>query len=594
VNGAEAVSVGSRPAPLGGRRVCAAFVLFLALPIALRAASLDHGLPGGYVPDAHIVRNALGMARDKNPVPEVGQYSTYPNLLPYALLPVYVAYYARGLAAGDWTDAREFGDHVFAHPEGPHLIARWLVMLLGALTPLVVFRAAREAGLERGAWVAGWLVTTGLLHTQLSMHERPWAPMVLFMALAAWMAIRYTNEPRTKWLGWSGAFAGLAFATHQAGLPSLGLCGLAWLLAPGGWSGPALRARLVRGATCVAIFGLVGILIGHPYLLVHGRTPEAAVVGGAGLVDAGGVSIGGMSFLLGFDAATVVEFARATLAYDPVVLIMGLLGLGAAIRRRATRPVALWSVLWLVFFLLYKGTHTRYFLPTTVFFAIPAGLFAERLSRVRAGRLALVPLMAFPLVQSVRLTWLLGQTDTRADAEELLYQLPLGSRTVVDRYGPDVHLSLEALDRLQEVRQLQGSGLYSRERHRRRSLNLPPGSLPDGFDTGVDVVPLEDLLEFDDRTGAVHVRKGLESLGEDPREVLAGLGITHLLLVDRDLSGEHPLAALVRGLDPIDVVDPSRHGTTSEAYLPTEMKFPLTALWRVDRPGPRLRLYDFQ
>jgi hypothetical protein len=571
--------------------VILALALFLVLPIAIRAKSLDHGLPGGYVPDAHIVRNALGMARDKNPVPQVGQYSTYPNLLPYALLPVYVAYYAQGLATGEWTDAQTFGDHVFEHPEGPHLLARWLVMLLGALTPLVVFRAAREAGLERGAWVAGWLVTTGLLQAQLCTHERPWAPMVLFMALAAWMAIRYMNEPRMKWLGWSGVYAALSFATHQAGLPSLGICGLAWLLAPGGWAGGALKARLVRGTACVAIFGLVSVLVGHPYLLVHGRTPDAAVVGGSELIEAGGVSIGGMSLLLGFDAATLVEFARATFAYDPVVILLGLLGLVAAIRLRATRPVALWSVIWLVFFLLYQGTHTRYFLPTTVLFALPAGLFAERFSRAKIGQVFLALLLAFPLVQSVRLTWLLGQADTRADAEELLYQLPLGARTVIDRYGPDVHLSLEALDRLQEVRQLQGSGLYSRERHRRRTLSMPLGSLPDGFDTGLDVVPLEDLFEFDDRAEEVHVRKGLESLGSNPREVLASLGITNIMLVDRDLSAPNPLAFLVQGMAPIDVVDPSRREPAREAYLPTEMKFPLTALWSVDRPGPRVRLY---
>ena len=73
-----------RPSSGGGRwRECLAVLLLLfALPLALRGASLDHGLPRGYVPDAHIVRNALGMARDKNPVPRAGEYSTYPNLLP--------------------------------------------------------------------------------------------------------------------------------------------------------------------------------------------------------------------------------------------------------------------------------------------------------------------------------------------------------------------------------------------------------------------------------------------------------------------------------------------------------------------------------
>ena len=41
---------------------------------------------------------------------------------------------------------------------------------------------------------------------------------------------------------------------------------------------------------------------------------------------------------------------------------------------------------------------------------------------------------------------------------------------------------------------------------------MPLGSQPDRFDTGLDVVPLEDLFEFDDRAEEVHVRKGLEAV----------------------------------------------------------------------------------
>jgi hypothetical protein len=41
------------------------------------------------------------------------------------------------------------------------------------------------------------------------------------------------------------------------------------------------------------------------------------------------------------------------------------------------------------------------------------------------------------------------------------------------------------------------------------------------------------------------------------------------------------------------IVDPSSagRGLAPEAFLPTEMEFPLTGLWRVDRPGPEVTLY---
>jgi hypothetical protein len=40
-------------------------------------------------------------------------------------------------------------------------------------------------------------------------------------------------------------------------------------------------------------------------------------------------------------------------------------------------------------------------------------------------------------------------------------------------------------------------------------------------------------------------------------------------------------------------VDPARAGVEPrEMRLPTEMEFPLVALWQVWRPGPRLRLVE--
>ena len=209
----------------------------------------------------------------------------------------------------------------------------------------------------------------------------------------------------------------------------------------------------------------------------------------------------------------------------------------------------------------------------------------ERLWKGSATRAVLLLVLAVPLAQSVRLAFVMGRTDVRADAEELLYALPLGARVAIDRYGPQVPLSLEALERLLELRQARGSGLYSRERHRRRLLATfsETGGL-EGLDEGIDAVPIEDLFLFEELTGAVDVHPGLERWGSEPAEVFAALGITHLVLVDRDLTRPNLLEGLVEGREPLQVFEPGKD--IDEAYLPNEMDFALSALWTTDRPGP--------
>jgi len=55
------------------------------------------------------------------------------------------------------------------------------------------------------------------------------------------------------------------------------------------------------------------------------------------------------------------------------------------------------------------------------------------------------------------------------------------------------------------------------------------------------------------------------------------------------------LRPIVANAEPSAVIDPSSGTTrTSEAFLPTEMDFPLTALWTVDRPGPWMAIYPLR
>lgn len=570
-------------------RTLGAVLLLAVVALGLRLAPIDHGMPRGYVPDNHVVRSALGMARDKDPIPPAGQYSTYPYFVPYVLLPVYAGQYALGKTSGEWASADEFGARVMEQPGLVQVPARIVMALFGAATAWALFLAARAAGLGIGAWIAAWLSATCLLNTHLSTHERPWVVVVFFGALSLTAALRFTDHGRTRALLWSGAWAGLGFASHQAGLVLLALPACAWLvdaLSRKRKLGPDLARHIGVGAACVALFVLVGIVSGHAYYLRYGAVAQESVVGGALAADK--LSIGGQPVALGIDFGSARRLTGALFGYDPALFVLGLLGLFAGRRRgdaQASRSSAVVNLSLLLiggFFFLNPSDHVRYLLPVCMLLALPAAAFAERLIALGHGaRVALAFVLLVPLVQALRFDWVLSQEDTRAIAERELAELPSGARIAIDHYGPTPDLSLAALQRIAERRDL-----YRREAHRLAVLEATQ-------DAGLDVIGVEELFEIAPVTHEYIVRESARDLGDDPREVLRSLGITHLLEVDRRPrpGGNSWLAPLAQAGHTVAIIDPSACATPpSEAFLPTEMDFPLTGLWQVRRPGPWMRL----
>jgi hypothetical protein len=574
-------------------KLAAAGLLFF-LPLALRILPIRHGLPRNYVPDTHMVRQALAMARDHDLAPQAGKYSFYPNLLPYLLLPCYAAEYGIGKAGGSWSGAKGFGERLLDHPEDAELVARLLVAVFGALTPLVVYRTARAAGLGRGAWVSAWLAGTSLLAVQLSTHERPWAPMAFFMSLACWPAARYARDGRASNLVLSGAAAALAAASHQGGLAALGIPALAWLLGPLEWKRGDLLARLRQGTLCVAVFLAIALVAGYPHLLRYGFR-DAKVAGGAAQVERmGGIHIAGLSIVFDVRWQSLVRLAKAVVGYDPAVVALGLGGLALGLARRELRAPLVFALVWAAFFMTNRSDHVRYLLPAVIFLCWPAGLLAEELLKRGWGRIALGIGMLAPLVQAVRLDWVLARPDARAEAEARLAALPAGAVVAVDRYGPEVDLDRRSLARLARLRASVGESLRAREERRKR--RFEEGSMP-AAEEGLDAVRIEELFEVGDRTGEVELRPGLEPLGQDPRQVLGTLGVTHFLAVERRPGGDpaNALQTLARRGKAVFVVDPAAGlGPPAEAFLPTEMDFAMTALWQVSRPGPWMALYDLR
>jgi hypothetical protein len=559
--------------------------LLFVFSFGLRIHGVGHGLPRNYVPDTHIVRSALGMAKDKNVVPPVGKYSTYPNLLPYCLLPLYGAHFGLGRLKGDWGSTQEYADYIQANPAPVHRIARWLTVLFGALTPLAILLAARAMGLGKGAWFAAWFAATGLMNVHFSVQERPWVPMVFFAALAAWPAALYVREPRNRRLLLCGVCAGLAASCHQSGLLVLGLPGLAWLVSPLGWSAAQLVQRLKQGVFCVLAFFLVALLLGYPSYLVHGIPSSAQTIGG----DQADASVGGQSINFARQWSTFPHLARGFFGYGPVLSLFALAGLLPFLRRRAALPAGLFALGWGAFFMTHSNDHIRYTLPLAALACFPAGLFVEQLSRRGRAVLAGAALLSLlPLVQSLRLGTLLSRADTRVEGEAWLAQLPEGARVLIDRYGPVVEQDRDSLELLLGLRQASGSSLYNREAKRLQGL------LAGDLSGGIDAVYASDLMEIDELAGTIGLRSGLEELcGAHPEDAVTALGVTHMLLVNRYRSGLE--GNLLRGLGATGVafrsLSPASAGDV-EVRLPMELEFALTSLWKVERPGPWLGLYE--
>lgn len=608
------------------RRLLLGVLLIGGLSCALRLWPIGHGAPTpDFVPDTHVVRNALHMLGDEDLVPPANAHSSYPYLLPYLLLPVYAADFLWGSLQGEWSGGDEYGRFLKEFPWRAHLLARVLLALIAASAPCFVLMAARAAGMRAGAWIAAALCATSLLHLQLSVQERPWAPMAAAIAATAWGAAAHVGSGSRRSLLWTSMAAAAAFSMHQAGGLALGIVGLAWLVAPdprpepaaGAARGAQIKRKLLGGVVAVALFWGVSLLVGHPYLLRYGLEADVAA---QDLVrdDQTQITFGAQQVVLGLRGATFVGLVRSFLGYDPVLLIAGLGGMLLALRRRALVPAMVFVLGWGAFFMTNQNEHIRYLLPMAVLMSLPAGLLLEPLVNRPVGAVATGLLLLLPLVQAARFDWLLRQDDTRILAAAQLADLPAESRVAIDVYGPVVPQTLPALELTASLREATGSVLYGREEHRRMMLEAGLPQAP-----GVDAIRLEDVFEYDLRHGGTWIREGLTAEhGATTQDVLASLGVTHLLLVDRTpgdgtppplvdpapsrpLEGSPPGSPPVPKLAPLDLpsdvawqVHPSWTRPTDsgdseavDAHLPTAMPFPLRDLWTVRRPGPKLQLF---
>jgi len=362
----------------------------------------------------------------------------------------------------------------WAEQGGLHRLARWIVALLGALTPLVVAAAAwRLLGSRAAAIAAALVVGCSFLHGRDSHYGVNDVPMVFLIALSLATAARGFQSGGVRPLVLSAICAGLAAATKYSGAVAVLLPIAALLLRPA----PQLELRgRALGSLALAALALATFVAANPFCVLNFEHFRQGFENQ--LSSFGDNRFWGQSREPGWQL-----YARASSA------MLGLLNLGAAVAglllvlRRAPRVCALLASVplgYLAVMLAKELFFWRFALPLLPFAAIFAaeawtraaralpvlpGLRGVRPSAALAALLAVA--VAQPLAQLLRHdllctrepTWLLARNWLLRNAEAGTLVFAEG---VPPKLPPKLKLRLPRLhiDKLSQPREIaQDPGL---------------------------------------------------------------------------------------------------------------------------------------
>lgn len=416
------------------RKLILIVLVLTAAALLLRLWGIGFGLPQEYHIDEHFYYpHAWAMGQGQLALPDQAHGpSLYLGLLLIGQRFMQAAHFPQ------LTDV-EFGALRDTNPWPYLLSARFISALLGALTIPIVFLLARRFRDRAVGIIAAALMTVLYFHVRDSHFGVPDTLTTLFAAAAVWLSVRTCQTRRSLDLMSAGLCAGLAAgAKYTTVIVAIAVIAAA-LLTRTTW-----RLRLKR--LFVAASGMVaGFIIGYPNILINPA-----------------IFIKDISFLFarvgeGFEGWRIVPDNSAVFYLDtllwstgPVAVILTGVGLIAAlVRHRAedwiliSFPVAYFAVMS-----LSQGHFGRYLLPIlpllTVLIADAAWRVLPQIIRLRQSPFALkvaqpIGLAALLLVfipnllNSLRLDWLLAQSDTRNLAKQWVEaNIPAGTRIAIE------------------------------------------------------------------------------------------------------------------------------------------------------------------
>ena len=192
-------------------RIILWLLLIIFIGFLIRIIGIGYGLPAVYHTDEpYLVKNALWMGAHHSLRP---YFYTYPTLYSYLLLIVYGVFFVVGKISGIFRNSLDFGIQFIVNPTYFYLIGRFISVLFGTATGIVVYfigkigYGSRKVGLLSALFLM--VLFTHKSHSQLVVPD---VTMIFFSSLSLIFSLSIIKG------GWknyfiAGFFAGLAIST---------------------------------------------------------------------------------------------------------------------------------------------------------------------------------------------------------------------------------------------------------------------------------------------------------------------------------------------------------------------------------------------
>jgi len=521
----------------------------IAIALLLRSWGIGFGLPFTYHPDEHqYVDTALGFfGGDLNP-----HRFNNPALYKYLLFLEYGLLYLIGRCAGLFRSVAEFEALWRADPTVFYLLGRLTSAIFGTATVLLTYLIGKYTYGRRSGLLASCFLTFTFLHARDSHYAVNDVPMT-FLAMASILcSVLVCQRGSTRYYLLASLFAGLATATkYSAALATIPFLLAHFLSHPAGLR--HIPAKLISGKLLKGLATLgAAYLIASPYSLLDSR---------AFMEDIRLLSLRGATGFKGLQLADVsgwVFYLRTLnwgMGYG--LLLLSIVGLLFAAFRHTKEDLLLISFPLALY--LFLGRQAMFFAR----FIIPAlpilVLLAARVLLVAISRLplpgqaknyvlatAVVAILLQPACSIIRHDYLLTREDTRTMAKDWIEEnIPPGAKIIMEPYTPE--LSEEMYDLT-----IEGT------------MGLPSHSVDYYRKEHFDYVIVSSFCY--DRT---------------------------LLDKEKDKARRSFYRSLDAEADLIKVFKPYS-GQTKPPFIFDQIYGPATALWRLERPGPVIKIYKLR
>lgn len=566
------------------RWVVGSVVLLTIFGLALRLFALGHGLPNQYVPDeSTMVGGALRMGSTSSLQPNT---FIYPALMMYLFAGEYLGLLVVGRLTGLFASIAQFKEYAFIDPTFFYLLPRLTVALAGAATiPMAYLVGKRLYGRWAGVAAAA-LLAASVMHVQMSHQARHWAPVTLLTLVVLWFSMDLAERGRRRDYWICGLLIGLTAATSYNGFLVMLFPLIAHLMLLRKRGVRLLDWRLHMPMLITVLLAPVVFFVLNPYILLQfGQFASFQSTGDSSI----GGQIRGHFENFFSEKGGFPFFAEATIAYEPAITLLGFAGAILVARRfRATAALVLVYPFfhYFMFSAAAPSLEQRYMLPAVAVWALPAGVAVEAAGRwlyrrLGSGRGATTALASLSLLllflvslPSLRYDWLLSQKDTRTLATEWIERnIPAGSDVAVESYSPPLTSDLETLRAQQQA---NPKSLGARDQWILEK-GLPAGEVAFRITrlNLIDTTPTADKL-----TPYLATHSHRYFVVTDFR--WKSEHVSHLALKSYLAKNGRLLATFA----------PSADAGYAPSDILNNMEDPISELFRVERPGPTILVYE--